>query len=143
MLRVFALKFTPMRNNVRGSEANGRAYPLSSICCNASSAVPSSLNSMKDFYQNDGDSSGDSSYRFLPIDTSIRSYLYTDNLLFLFSRNPVSLLGIFWYTLFPYIHVFKKYRYKDRNNVAIKYSFFIAKIILWLKPIIILITMGE
>lgn len=38
-------KFTPMRYSFRWSIAKGLAYPLSSICCRASSGVPSSLNS--------------------------------------------------------------------------------------------------
>ena len=40
------LKLIPTLYSLRVSVAKGRAYRLSSICCKASSAVPSSLNSM-------------------------------------------------------------------------------------------------
>ena len=46
ILRVSGLKFTPILYNARVSLAKGRAYPLSLICCSASSAVPFSLNSI-------------------------------------------------------------------------------------------------
>ena len=46
ILRVWEEKFTPILKSLRGSFENGRAYCLSSICLMASSALPSSLNSI-------------------------------------------------------------------------------------------------
>ena len=46
ILRVVEEKFTPILKSLRGSFENGRAYCLSSICLMASSALPSSLNSI-------------------------------------------------------------------------------------------------
>lgn len=46
MLRVSSLKFTPTFITFRPSEAKAEAYPFSSICCMASSAVPFNLNSI-------------------------------------------------------------------------------------------------
>ena len=41
IFRVLEEKFTPILKSLRGSEENGSAYCLSSICFIASSALPS------------------------------------------------------------------------------------------------------
>ena len=45
MVPVSEENTVPILKSLRPSASYGRAYPLSSICCKASSAVPSSLNS--------------------------------------------------------------------------------------------------